>query len=101
MTELPAAILDIDGTLVDSNYQHAPTWRLAFARHGVELETWRIHRSIGMVFDVEAAARADVPTIALRTGGFGADELTELGAKGVYASLTELREEYGKSPLSG
>jgi HAD superfamily hydrolase (TIGR01509 family) len=40
--------LDIDGTLVDTNYQHAIAWDRAFARHGVFVELWRIHRHIGM-----------------------------------------------------
>lgn len=42
------AILDIDGTLVDSNYHHAIAWFRAFRRHGVILPLWRIHRRIGM-----------------------------------------------------
>jgi HAD superfamily hydrolase (TIGR01549 family) len=44
----PAAILDIDGTLVDSNYQHAIAWYRAFRQHGHVLPMWRIHRRIGM-----------------------------------------------------
>ena len=44
----PAAILDIDGTLVDTNYQHALAWYRAFRQHGVVLPMWRIHRHIGM-----------------------------------------------------
>lgn len=44
----PAAILDIDGTLVDTNYQHALAWNEAFVQHGFVLPIWRIHRSIGM-----------------------------------------------------
>jgi HAD superfamily hydrolase (TIGR01509 family) len=44
----PAAILDIDGTLVDTNYQHAIAWYRAFRAHGVVLPLWRIHRHIGM-----------------------------------------------------
>jgi HAD superfamily hydrolase (TIGR01509 family) len=44
----PAAILDIDGTLVDTNYQHAIAWYRAFRQHGVVLPVWRIHRHIGM-----------------------------------------------------
>jgi HAD superfamily hydrolase (TIGR01549 family) len=44
----PAAILDIDGTLVDTNYQHALAWYRAFHRHGELLPVWRIHRHIGM-----------------------------------------------------
>jgi HAD superfamily hydrolase (TIGR01509 family) len=42
------AILDIDGTLVDTNYQHALAWFRAFAEHDVVLPIWRIHRHIGM-----------------------------------------------------
>ena len=42
------AILDVDGTLVDTNYQHAIAWYRAFRRHGLVLPVWRIHRSIGM-----------------------------------------------------
>lgn len=45
---LPAAILDVDGTLVDTNYQHAIAWHRAFRRHGIVLPLWRIHRHIGM-----------------------------------------------------
>jgi HAD superfamily hydrolase (TIGR01509 family) len=44
----PAAILDIDGTLVDTNYHHAIAWFRAFRQHGELLPIWRIHRHIGM-----------------------------------------------------
>ena len=44
----PAAILDIDGTLVDTNYHHAIAWYRAFRQHGELLPVWRIHRHIGM-----------------------------------------------------
>jgi HAD superfamily hydrolase (TIGR01549 family) len=44
----PAAILDVDGTLVDTNYQHAIAWYRAFRQHEVVLPLWRIHRHIGM-----------------------------------------------------
>ena len=43
-----AALLDVDGTLIDTNYQHALAWYRAFRRHGIVLPVWRIHRSIGM-----------------------------------------------------
>jgi HAD superfamily hydrolase (TIGR01509 family) len=42
------AILDIDGTLVDTNYQHAIAWYRAFSQHDLILPIWRIHRHIGM-----------------------------------------------------
>jgi beta-phosphoglucomutase-like phosphatase (HAD superfamily) len=43
-----AAVLDIDGTLVDTNYHHAVALYRAFRRNGVVLPIWRIHRHIGM-----------------------------------------------------
>ena len=43
-----AALLDVDGTLIDSNYQHALAWYRAFRRHGIVLPVWRVHRAIGM-----------------------------------------------------
>jgi HAD superfamily hydrolase (TIGR01509 family) len=42
------AILDIDGTLVDTNYHHTIAWFRAFVRHDIVLPIWRIHRHIGM-----------------------------------------------------
>jgi len=54
----PAAILDIDGTLVDTNYQHAIAWYQAFRQHDVRLPVWRIHRHIGMGGDQLVAALA-------------------------------------------
>ncbi len=42
------AILDIDGTLVDTNYQHAIAWYRAFRNNGIVLPAWRIHRHQGM-----------------------------------------------------
>ena len=44
----PAAILDIDGTLVDTNYHHTIAWYRAFRQNEVALPIWRIHRHIGM-----------------------------------------------------
>jgi HAD superfamily hydrolase (TIGR01549 family) len=44
----PAAILDVDGTLVDTNYHHTLAWFRAFRQSEVMLPIWRIHRHIGM-----------------------------------------------------
>lgn len=215
----PAALLDIDGTLVDTNYQHALAWYRAFRRFGDVLPIWRIHRHIGMggdqlvaalagdeieerlgdsireaeselyrelieevqamegsreliedlkeagnvvvlassakeweiehyiellgageivddwttsadvertkpqpdlvhaaldkaggdgdamligdtVWDVEAAARAGVETLAVLTGGFSEAELREAGAKDVFTSVAELRQSLAKTALS-
>ena len=54
----PTAILDIDGTLVDTNYHHALAWYRAFRQHGVVLPIWRIHRHIGMGSDQLVGALA-------------------------------------------
>lgn len=211
------AIFDVDGTLVDTNYQHALAWFRAFRRHDVVLPLWRLHRAIGMggdvlvptlggqdledahgedlrrawteefdeligevrplegardllvavkdrgfrlvlassgqrshvetfldlvggrdladawttsedaehskpapdlvavalekvhggsgvmvgdsVHDAEAAGALDVPTLALRTGGFSEQELTEAGALRVFDSLVDLREHLDETPL--
>jgi HAD superfamily hydrolase (TIGR01549 family) len=52
------AILDIDGTLVDTNYHHTVAWYRAFRQHEVILPLWRIHRHIGMGGDQLVAALA-------------------------------------------
>ena len=216
---MTVAILDIDGTLVDTNYHHAIAWYRAFRQHDIVLPIWRIHRHIGMggdqlvgaltderteeeqgddiraaekvlyfqlieevrpmagarelieqlkkrghavvlassakedevdhyldlldardladswttsadvestkpapdlvgaalkragaspddgvmvgdtTWDVEAAKKAGVPTLTVRTGGFGADELEAAGAKAVFESVTELCERLDQTPL--
>ena len=215
----PVAILDVDGTLVETNYHHALAWYRAFTQHRVELPIWRIHRAIGMggdqlveslageeverdrgddirvaekalymamihevrplpgarrlietlkerghtvvlassakkdeiehyldlldarqiadawtssadvektkphpdlvqtaldkagggdavmigdsIWDVEAAKRAGIPTITVRTGGFGHDELTDAGAACVFDSIGDLLERWEDTPLTG
>jgi phosphoglycolate phosphatase-like HAD superfamily hydrolase len=212
----PIAVLDVDGTLVDTNYHHAIAWYRAFREHGLTLPVWRIHRHIGMggdqlvaavagkrvedrqgdsiraaetalyadligevqpfadarrllelldghrlvlassgkrdevehyldlldardlveawttsadvertkpepdlvhtamdmvgggeavlvgdsTWDCEAAARAEVPTLAVLTGGFSDQELREAGAVAVFESLTELCERLDETPLA-
>jgi HAD superfamily hydrolase (TIGR01509 family) len=44
----PALVFDLDGTLVDSVYQHVLAWHDALHASGIELSVWRIHRRIGM-----------------------------------------------------
>lgn len=212
------AILDIDGTLVDTNYHHTIAWFRAFKQHGIILPLWRIHRHIGMgsdqlvgaltdehtereqgddiraaekvlyfelitevepmggsrelieqlgqrghtvvlassakadevdhylelldarqladawttsadveatkpqpdlvkaaleraggsdavmvgdtPWDIEAAGKADVPTIAVRTGGFGPEELEKAGAIAVFESVSELLKGLHETPLA-
>jgi len=77
----PAAILDVDGTLVDTNYQHAIAWYRAFRRHEIVLPVWRIHRHIGMGGDQLVSALA--------------------GAIAVFSSIEELRRSLDDTPLGG
>ena len=44
----PAFLFDLDGTLIDSVYQHVVAWRAALGAIGIDLAVWRIHRRIGM-----------------------------------------------------
>ena len=53
-----AALLDLDGTLIDANYQHALAWYRAFRRFEIVLPVWRLHRHIGMGGDQYVAAVA-------------------------------------------
>jgi HAD superfamily hydrolase (TIGR01549 family) len=50
------AVVDVDGTLVDTNYHHTLAWARAFARQKLFPPAWRIHRAIGMGGDRLVAA---------------------------------------------
>ncbi|MGH3254849.1 MAG: HAD family hydrolase [Streptosporangiaceae bacterium] len=45
---VPSFLFDLDGTLIDSVYQHVIAWRTALSEIGIDLSVWRIHRRIGM-----------------------------------------------------
>lgn len=53
-----AALLDLDGTLVDTTYHHAIAWFRAFREHDIVLPVWRLHRHVGMGGDQFVAAVA-------------------------------------------
>jgi HAD superfamily hydrolase (TIGR01509 family) len=76
----PAAILDIDGTLVDTNYHHAIAWYRAVRAHDVTLPLWRIHRHIGMGGDQLVAA-------------LGGDDLEDRHGDSIRGSEAELYGE--------
>ena len=48
MRSNPVFLFDLDGTLVDSVYQHVLAWKEALDAEGIDLSVWRIHRRIGM-----------------------------------------------------
>src|ERR1700761_3891956 len=56
---MTVAVLDIDGTLVDTNYHHALAWYRAFRQHEIVLPVWRIHRHLGMGGDQLVSALTD------------------------------------------
>lgn len=56
---IDSALVDVDGTLVDSNYHHTLAWQRAFRELGRNVETWRIHSHIGMGGDRLVAAVTD------------------------------------------
>ncbi len=83
-----AAILDIDGTLVDTNYHHALAWYRAFRQNGIVLPLWRIHRHIGMGGDQVVSALAG-PTVEDEQG----DEI-RAAEKALYLALIEEVEPF-------
>jgi HAD superfamily hydrolase (TIGR01549 family) len=87
-------ILDVDGTLVDTNYHHAIAWFRAFQRYDVTLPVWRIHRHIGMGGDqlVEALAGEEVER---RSG----DEIREAEGELYRELIGEVRTMEGSREL--
>ena len=79
MTQSVAFLFDLDGTLVDSVYNHVRAWHLALREQGMELSVWRIHRKIGM------------------SGGLFTDQLRrELGCAISDESLEKLRDRHAE-----
>jgi len=87
----PAAILDVDGTLVDTNFHHAVAWYRAFRQHGIVLPIWRIHRSIGMGGDQLVPSLTDLKTEEEK----GEDIRT--AEKALYMALIEEVEPFAES----
>lgn len=93
-------ILDIDGTLVDTNYHHALAWHRALHAHGQRVQMWKIHRHIGMGGDQivpaligeEAAASAGDEIRAAEAEAYGEliDEVEPMqGARELIVKLCE------------
>ena len=94
-------VLDIDGTLIDTNYQHAIAWHRALRDHGHAVQVWEIHRHIGMGGDQIVAAligeegeRADGDSIRAAEGAAYGELIGEVQAMhGASELLRELRED--------
>jgi HAD superfamily hydrolase (TIGR01549 family) len=82
----PAFLFDLDGTLIDSVYQHVVAWRAALAAIGIDLAVWRIHRRIGM------SGGLFVQALLRETGrSLSADDIQELQQ----AHAAEYRKQLG------
>lgn len=104
MSTTPALIFDLDGTLVDSVYQHVLAWHEALRQAGIELSVWRIHRKIGMSGGLFAQALlqetgqalddkviAQLPELHAAAYRKRANQVQPLpGARDLLAHLTEL-----------
>jgi HAD superfamily hydrolase (TIGR01509 family) len=88
------AVLDIDGTLVDTNYHHAIAWYRAFAEHGIVLPVWRIHRHIGMGGDQLVAALTDD-----RTEREHGDKIRDTETKRYFELINEVETMDGSREL--
>jgi HAD superfamily hydrolase (TIGR01509 family) len=97
VASLPAAILDVDGTLVDTNYQHALAWFRAFRQYGLVLPIWRIHRHVGMGGDQL------VPSLAGEEWEAEHGEDVRAAEKALYMSLINEVEplEYARGLIEG
>ena len=90
MTDSTIAVLDIDGTLIDSNYQHALAWYRALRSVGETYPVWRLHRLIGMGGD-QVLTAVGGEDLERRAG----DQARERQGKEVDALLEEM------APLPG
>ena len=70
---LPAVLFDLDGTLIDSNYQHVNAWAEALRGAGIVIPTWKIHRRIGM--SGKSFVRELLREIARRPKGVDVEQL--------------------------
>ena len=94
-------VLDVDGTLVDTNYQHAIAWHRALCDRGYRVQLWEIHRHIGMGGDQivahligEEGERADGDAIREAEGEAYGELIGEVQAMdGASELLRELGED--------
>ncbi|MGH2976324.1 MAG: HAD family hydrolase [Solirubrobacterales bacterium] len=106
--EPTTVILDVDGTLVDTNYQHAIAWHRALRAHGYAVQLWQIHRHIGMGGDQivaalvgEDAEHRDGDAIREDEGEAYGELIGEVQAMdGATELLRELREDGVKAILA-
>src|SRR5207248_5316117 len=93
----PAVLFDLDGTLVDSVYQHVLAWREALEREGIDLSVWRIHRRIGMSGGL--FLRALDREVGIQITAEQAERLQQIHGEGVRRRLDQIRPLPGAREL--
>ena len=86
----PAFLFDLDGTLVDSVYQHVLAWKEALDAEGIELSVWRIHRKIGMsggLFTNQLLRETGIEISAERVDGFAKPMPPPTGSRQITSGL--------------
>jgi HAD superfamily hydrolase (TIGR01549 family) len=96
VSERPTILLDVDGTLVDSNYQHAIAWHRAFREHGYRAAIWEIHRHIGMGGDQFVGA-----LLGEEAEDADGDELRDAHSEAYSKLIGEVEAVEGASELIG
>ncbi len=96
-TDRPAVLFDLDGTLLDSVYQHVVAWKEALESAGIPLSIWRIHRRIGMSGGL--FLRALVRETGRELSAAEADHLRELHEQGYRRHIAEVRPLPGAQAL--
>ena len=90
-------LFDLDGTLVDSVYQHVLAWREALEQEGIDLSVWRIHRRIGMSGGL--FLRALDRELGVHIGPEQAERLQRLHGEGVLRRMDQIRPLPGAREL--
>ena len=93
----PAFLFDLDGTLVDSVYQHVLAWRDALEQEGIDLSVWRIHRRIGMSGGL--LIRALDREVGLHVSDVQARRLQKLHGEGVERLMEQIHPLPGAREL--
>jgi HAD superfamily hydrolase (TIGR01549 family) len=93
----PALLFDLDGTLVDSVYQHVLAWRDALHEEGLDLSVWRIHRRIGMSGGL--FLKALERELGMTLGEGRAERLRQSHARALLGRLEQIRPLPGARDL--